>query len=148
MTSSREYPARPIVGVGGVTIRDGRVLLMRRARAPLQGEWSIPGGALDVGESIAEGVRREVAEETGVDVRVLGPIGTFERIIRDASGKVQYHYVILDYLCEAIGGEVRAGSDAVDAAWVAEGEVGRLALSETATNAVGKAFEMAKANSK
>ncbi|MGH9574774.1 MAG: NUDIX hydrolase [Candidatus Acidiferrales bacterium] len=144
MRENREYPVRPIVGVGGVTIRDGSVLLMRRARAPLQGEWSIPGGGLEVGEAIAEGVGREVQEETGIQVRVLDHIETFERIIRDDSGRVQYHYVILDYLCEAIGGELRAGGDATDVAWVRESELPKYSLRDTATRVIVKAFAMAR----
>lgn len=148
MRENREYPARPIVGVGGVTIRNDSVLLMRRAYAPLQGEWSIPGGGLDVGEAIAEGVRREVEEETGIQVRVHDHIETFERILRDGSGRVQYHYVILDYLCEAVGGELRAGGDATDAAWVTEADLPKYALRETATRVIVKAFAMAKSTIK
>ncbi|HKQ86385.1 MAG TPA: NUDIX hydrolase [Candidatus Acidoferrales bacterium] len=147
MRETREYPARPIVGVGGVTIRGGFVLLMRRAYQPLQGEWSIPGGGLDVGETIADGVRREVEEETGIHVRVLDHIETFERIVRDDFGRVQYHYVILDYLCEAVGGELRAGGDATDVAWVAEEELPKYSLRDTATRVIVKAFAMARARS-
>ena len=147
MRENREYPVRPIVGVGGVTIRDGSVLLMRRAHPPLQGEWSIPGGGLDVGEPIAEGVRREVEEETGIHVRVLDQIETFERIVRDDSGRVQYHYVILDYLCEAVGGELRAGGDATDVAWVEEGELPKYSLRDTAMRVIVKAFAMARGRS-
>lgn len=145
MRENREYPVRPIVGVGGVTIQDGRVLIMRRAYAPLQGEWSIPGGGLDVGETIADGIRREVEEETGILVRVFDQIETFERILRDDTGRVQYHYVILDYLCEAAGGELRAGSDATDVAWVAEEDLQKYRLRESATRVIAKAFAMGKA---
>ncbi|HKV46688.1 MAG TPA: NUDIX domain-containing protein [Candidatus Acidoferrales bacterium] len=147
MRENREYPMRPIVGVGGVTIRDGSVLLMRRARPPLQGEWSIPGGGLEVGEAIAEGVRREVEEETGIHARVLDHIETFERIVRDDSGRVQYHYVILDYLCEAVGGELRAGGDATDVAWVEENDLPKYSLRDTATRVIVKAFAMARGRS-
>lgn len=147
MRENREYPVRPIVGVGGVTIRDSSVLIMRRARPPLQGEWSIPGGGLEVGEPIAEGVRREVEEETGIHVRVLDHIETFERIVRDESGRVQYHYVILDYLCEAIGGELRAGGDATDVAWVPERELPKYSLRDTAMRVIVKAFAMARSRS-
>ena len=143
-TSSREYPARPIVGVGGVTIKDGQVLLIRRAHPPLQGEWSIPGGGLDTGETIIEGVRRELFEETGINVRVLSQIETLERIVLDQAGKVQYHYVILDYLCEMIDGDLRAGGDVTDAAWVRELELGAYRLSESASRVVAKAFTMAR----
>jgi 8-oxo-dGTP diphosphatase len=143
MNESREYPARPIVGVGGVAIRDGSVLLIRRAFPPLQGEWSIPGGALDVGETLIEGVRRELMEETGIEVRVLEHLETFERIMLDGTGRVQYHYVILDYLCEAVGGELRAGGDVSNAAWVAREELPAYALRETAMRVVEKAFAAA-----
>ena len=144
MKTSREYPNRPIVGVGGVTIHEERVLLIKRAYPPLQGQWSIPGGGLDVGETIADGVRRELKEETGIDVRVLDHIETFERIQRDASGRVQFHYVILDYLCELIGGEAQAGGDATAVTWSTEGELARCALTETATRVIQRAFVMAR----
>jgi len=148
MTGSREYPERPIVGVGGVTIQDGRVLLIKRVFPPLQGEWSIPGGGLDVGETIVEGVRRELLEETGVTVRVFDQIETFERIIYDDDERVQYHYVILDYYCEAESGEPKAGSDVTDAAWVAEGDLPAYKLRETATRVIVKALGIAKARAK
>lgn len=103
---------------------------------------------MDVGETIAEGVRREVEEETGIHVRVHDQIETFERILRDDSGRVQYHYVILDYLCEAIGGELRAGGDATDVAWVTEADLPKYALRETATRVIVKAFAMAQSRIK
>jgi 8-oxo-dGTP diphosphatase len=146
MKTSREYPERPIVGVGGVTIRDGSVLLIRRAWPPLEGEWSIPGGALDVGEALIEGVRRELMEETGIEVRVVEHLETFERIMLDGAGRVQYHYVILDYLCEARRGELRAGGDVSDAAWVKREELPQYALRETAARVIEKAFAAARAD--
>jgi 8-oxo-dGTP diphosphatase len=148
MKASREYPDRPIVGVGGVAIKDGRVLLIKRAFPPLQGEWSIPGGGLDVGETILQGIRRELLEETGVAVRVLDQIETFERIMYDDKERVQYHYVILDYYCEVESGEPRAGSDVTDAKWVAENDLAEYKLRETATRVIVKAFAMAKARAK
>ena len=120
---SREYPERPIVGVGGVVISHGRALLIKRGHPPLEGEWSIPGGTLEVGETLLEGVRRELGEECGIEVRVLDLIEVFERVFRDEAGKVRYHFVILDYLCEALSGEARAGSDVVDVAWATESEL-------------------------
>jgi 8-oxo-dGTP diphosphatase len=116
----REYPDRPVVGVGGVVIRDGRALLIRRGSPPLAGQWSIPGGTLELGETIAEGVRRELREETGLEVRVLDLIEVFDRIFPDGEGRPQYHFVILDYLCEAAAGTPRAGSDVTDVAWAGE----------------------------
>ena len=132
-----------MVGVGGVVISGGRALLVRRGRAPLAGQWSIPGGMLEVGETLVEGVRRELLEETGIEVRVGELIEVFERITPDSDGKTRYHFVVLDYLCEAVCGEARAGSDVVDVAWAAPTELGTFSISETATRVILKAFEMA-----
>lgn len=140
----REYPKRPVVGVGGVVISDGKALLIRRGHAPLQGQWSIPGGTLETGETIVEGIERELAEETGVKVRVLELIEVFERIFRDKEGRVQYHFVILDHLCEMTGGSIRAGGDVVDVAWAGEQELIKFGLTETATRVLKKAFRMAR----
>lgn len=144
MGQAREYPERPIVGVGGVVISQGRALLVRRGAPPLQGEWSIPGGMLETGETILEGVRRELAEETGVQVRVNGLIEVFERISLDEAGKHKYHYVVLDYYCDAIGGEPRAGSDAAAVTWVSEKDLDAYALSTAARRVIQKAFEMSR----
>lgn len=137
-----------MVGVGGVVISKGRALLVRRGSAPLEGQWSIPGGMLEVGETILEGVRRELAEETRLEVRVGDLIEVFERITPDRHGKTQYHFVVLDYLCEVLSGEARAGSDVVDVAWATPAELASYSISETATRVILKAFEMAaRANS-
>ncbi|MGB2887453.1 MAG: NUDIX hydrolase [Candidatus Acidiferrales bacterium] len=144
MPRKREYPDRPVVGVGGVVIENGRALLIRRGHPPLEGEWSIPGGALEIGETIAEGVRRELAEETGLEVRVLDLIEVFERIFPDGSGRPQYHFVILDYLCERVSGEPRPGGDAHDTAWAREGELPQFSLTPAATRVLEKAFFMAE----
>jgi ADP-ribose pyrophosphatase YjhB (NUDIX family) len=141
---SREYPPRPVVGVGGVVIADGRALLIRRGHAPLEGQWSIPGGTLEVGETIVEGIERELAEETGIQVRVLDLIEVFERIFRDKDGKVQYHFVIVDYICEMTGGAARAGGDVVDVAWAGEEELAKFKLTEAATRVLKKSFPMAR----
>jgi len=143
VADGREYPARPVVGVGGVVIAEGRVLLIRRGSEPLEGQWSIPGGTLEVGETIVEGVRRELAEETGLEVGVGELIEVFERISPDGEGKIKYHFVILDYLCERIRGEARAGSDVTDVAWATETELGQYGLTPTATRVIQKAFQMA-----
>jgi len=144
VTDGREYPERPLVGVGGVVIAEGRTLLIRRGSAPLEGQWSIPGGTLEVGETLVEGVRRELAEETGLEVRVLELIEVFERISPDGDGKTKYHFVILDYLCERIRGNARAGSDVTDVAWATESELVRYELTPTATRVIQKAFQMAR----
>jgi 8-oxo-dGTP diphosphatase len=142
MLAKREYPARPIVGVGGVVISGGRALLIRRAGPPLKGQWSIPGGMLELGETLVEGVQRELAEETGIEIRVLELIEVFERIELDAEGKARYHFVVLDYLCEAVRGEARAGSDVSDVVWAAPAEFRTYDLTEAATRVIEKAFRM------
>ena len=143
MPDGREYPERPLVGVGGVVISDGRALLIRRGGPPLEGQWSIPGGMLEVGETLLEGVRRELLEETGIEVRVRELIEVFERIDLDDGGKTRYHFVVLDYLCDRIRGQARAGSDVTDVVWAAPSELGKYSLTETATRVILKAFEMA-----
>lgn len=139
----REYPDRPVVGVGGVVIFKGRALLVRRGRAPFQGEWSIPGGMLELGETILEGVRRELREETGIDAEVIELLEVFERIALDDAGKPQYHYVVLDYFCEPLSGEARAGSDAAEVAWADEAELAQYSLTPTAIKVIRKALELA-----
>jgi ADP-ribose pyrophosphatase YjhB (NUDIX family) len=149
LASIREYPQLPVVGVGGVVIEDGRTLLIRRGSEPLRGEWSIPGGTLELGETLEAGVARELLEETGVEVRVLELIEVFDRIYDD-SGKIaqpgekrpRYHYVIADYLCERVSGEARAGSDVTDVAFAREDELTQYGLTETATRILRKAFAM------
>jgi 8-oxo-dGTP diphosphatase len=141
---SREYPERPFIGVGGVVISGNRVLLIQRGHPPLEGQWSIPGGMLELGETLIEGVRRELAEETGLDVRVLDLIEVFERVDLDPSGKPKYHFVVLDYLCEVSNEAATAGSDVVNVAWVDRADLERYSLTPTATRVITKAFEMAQ----
>lgn len=156
--SNREFPERPIVGVGGVIIAEERVLLARRGSEPMRGEWSIPGGALEVGESLAEGVMRELREETGLAVRVVELIEALDRILPEPSEyrqqavslegarpRARYHFVILDYLCEITGGEPRAGGDITELAFLREEELPRYALTPAVIRVVGKAFAMARA---
>lgn len=143
MSNKREYPERPVVGVGGVVIRDGRALLVRRGSEPLKGQWSIPGGTLELGETIAQGVVRELREETGLDVRVVELLEVFERIF-PGEGRPQYHFVILDYLCEAPNGTPQPGSDVTDVAFASEEELARYHLTPTATRVIQNAFRMAR----
>jgi 8-oxo-dGTP diphosphatase len=149
MTPKREYPDQPLVGVGGVVIDNGRALLIRRAGPPLEGRWSIPGGLLELGETLAQGVARELAEETGLEVNVLELIEAFERIHpelpRAGGSRPQYHFVILDYLCEVRGGALRAGSDALELAWAHEDQLAKFDLSLLATRVLQKAFAMGRA---
>lgn len=140
----REYPDRPVVGVGGVVIRDGRVLLVKRGSEPLKGQWSIPGGTLELGETIVEGVVRELSEETGLNVKVLELIEVFERIFPGDGSRPRYHFVILDYLCEAPEGAPRPGSDVTDVAFASEEELPQFALTPTATRVILRAFALAR----
>jgi ADP-ribose pyrophosphatase YjhB (NUDIX family) len=117
----REFPHAPLVGVGAVIVHEGRVLLVQRGRDPLKGHWTLPGGALEVGESLSDGVAREVREETGLEVAVGELVELLDRIHRE-EGRVRFHYVIADYLCRVTGGELRAGSDADAVRWVERAE--------------------------
>jgi ADP-ribose pyrophosphatase YjhB (NUDIX family) len=141
-----------MVGVGGVIVENGRALLIRRGSEPLLGEWSIPGGMLELGETLEEGVARELLEETGVIVRVIELIEVFDRIYLESTAGAQevqkrprFHYVIVDYLCERIAGEPAAASDVTDVAFASEEELGRYNLTETATRILKRAFAMARA---
>lgn len=144
MSSSREYPVRPVVGVGGVVLIGDRVVLIRRANEPRKGEWSLPGGTLELGETLREGVRRELSEEIGLEVEVGPLIEVFERIHPDADGRVRFHFIIFDYLCRSHSDTPLAGGDALEVALAGEGELGRFALSDTATRIIGRAFGMAR----
>jgi len=138
---SREYPERPIIGVGAVIIESGRVLLIKRGHAPLKGEWSLPGGALELGETLEEGICREVLEETGLIVEPISTIEVFDRISRDGEGRIQYHYVLVDYLCRLTGGTLACATDAADARWATLQELGPIA--PFTAEVIRKAFQMA-----
>jgi len=155
MSSWREYPRKPIVGVGGVVIEDGRALLIRRGSEPLLGQWSIPGGTLELGETLAEGAERELKEETGLEVRVLELIEVFERInfgrgadetwtTLEEKRRPRFHFVIADYLCQRISGAAVAGGDVTDVAWAGEAELEKFGLTATATRVIQKAFAMVR----
>jgi ADP-ribose pyrophosphatase YjhB (NUDIX family) len=121
--SERRYPERPILGVGAIIERDGCVLLVERGQEPLKGSWSVPGGVVEVGERLKDAVRREVREETGLEVEPVSVAEVFERIMSDPSGRTEYHYVLIDYLCRVRGGELCASSDASRAVWVRREEL-------------------------
>jgi len=155
MSSWREFPERPIVGVGGVVIEGGRALLIRRGTEPLLGQWSIPGGTLELGETLLEGTARELKEETGLEVKVLDMIEVFERInfgrgadetwsSLEEKRKPRFHFVIVDYLCQRISGAAIAGGDVTDVAWAQENELDRYLLTPTATRVIRKAFSLAR----
>lgn len=143
VSRGREYPERPVIGVGGVVIENGRALLVRRGRPPLKGEWSIPGGMLELGETLAEAVQRELEEETGLQVRVGDLMELFERI-ESAGARTRYHFVVADYLCERTAGVARAGGDVTEVAWVREEELTRYSLTDGAKRVLQKAFQVAQ----
>jgi 8-oxo-dGTP diphosphatase len=134
----REYPDNPLVGVGAVIIEGDRVLLIRRGQPPLLGEWSLPGGVLECGETLREAVAREAREETGLLVETGEMLGVYERVIRDGEKRVRYHYVLVDFLCRAIGGDLKAGSDAADVRWFTRDEIPALNLAYDANDVVRK----------
>ena len=135
---TREYPDNPLVGVGAVVVKDGRVLLIRRGQEPLLGEWSLPGGALECGETLREATIREGREETGLVVETAEMLGVYERVVRDEDGRVRYHYVLIDFLCRAVAGELRAGSDASEAQWFESDEFESLNLPGDTRDVISK----------
>jgi ADP-ribose pyrophosphatase YjhB (NUDIX family) len=137
----REFLEHPLVGVGGVVIYRNHALLIRRGSEPLKGEWSIPGGLLELGEELEAGVKREIKEETGLEVELLECILVFDRIIREGL-RVKYHYVIVDYLCRRKRGRLRAASDAIDARWVRREDLPKYHLPDLATKVILRAFEL------
>jgi 8-oxo-dGTP diphosphatase len=144
VNDTRQYPARPIVGVGAVVLdSDGRVLLIRRRFEPLAGQWSLPGGTLEIGETLEAGAAREILEETGLSVAVGPVIEVFDRIIRDDESRVRYHFVLVDYLCRPTGGTLAAGSDVDDAVFVEPGRLADYYLTAKATAVIARALELA-----
>ena len=145
----REYPESPLVGVGAVVVdpdplKQPRVLLIRRGTAPLLGEWSLPGGVLECGETLRDAVVREAREETGLTVECGDMLGVYERVIRAEDGRVRYHFVLLDFLCRRLSGDLLAGSDAAEAGWFTRDELPALNLAYDASDVVLKGLTRAK----
>jgi 8-oxo-dGTP diphosphatase len=140
----RDYPEHPIIGVGAVIVEGDRVLLVRRDTEPLRGEWSVPGGMLELGEKLRDGVRREVEEETGIAVEPGEVLDVFDSIFTDTLGRTQYHYVLIDYLCRVISGEARAGSDVSDVRWVGSEALPAMELRESIEQVVRKGLLRAR----
>jgi 8-oxo-dGTP diphosphatase len=141
--STRRYPERPIVGVGAVIVQDGRVVLIKRKFEPLAGQWSLPGGTLELGESLAAGVAREIQEETGLEVAVGPVVEVFDRILFDPDARVRYHFVLIDYLCRPIGGRLVAGSDVTDAVLASPEELSGYRMTPKAVAVAERGLRMA-----
>jgi 8-oxo-dGTP diphosphatase len=141
---SRQYPGQPIVGVGAVIMKDGKVVLVKRRFEPLAGQWSLPGGRLELGETLEAGLAREMLEETGLEVEVGPVVDVFDRILLDPERKVRYHYVLIDYLCRPIGGTLTHGSDVAAAELVDPGELDRYRLTPKATSVIEKALDVGR----
>ncbi|MBZ5719520.1 MAG: NUDIX hydrolase [Acidobacteriia bacterium] len=139
----REYPQTPFVGVGAIIIEQDRVVLVKRGNPPRAGEWSIPGGVLEVGEMLREAAGREAWEETGLTVEPADLLGVYDRVVRDQGGRILYHYVLIDFLCRRISGELQAGGDAAEVGWFTQREAGQLRLAEDTADVIRLGFERA-----
>jgi 8-oxo-dGTP diphosphatase len=137
----REFPEVPLVGVGSIIIEDSRVLLVKRAHPPLLAQWSIPGGVLEVGELLREAAIREAREETGLIVEPGELLGVYDRILRNVEQRVQYHYVLIDFLCRRVAGDLAAASDAAEVRWFSRDELPALKLAEDTLDVIRKGFD-------
>ena len=146
---NREFPSQPLVGVGAIIIEpgrnsgrenDARVVLVKRAHPPIQGQWSIPGGVLEVGELLRDAAVREAREETGLIVKPGELLGVFDRVLHHADGRVQYHYVLIDFLCRRLAGDLAAASDASEVRWFGREELSALNLAEDTLDVIRKGF--------
>jgi 8-oxo-dGTP diphosphatase len=140
----RKYPEQPLVGVGAVVFRGDQVLLVRRGQEPARGSWSLPGGLVELGETLEAALRREVLEETGLAVTILGLSAVLDRIYRDPDGRIPYHYVLVDYACEYEAGELAPGSDVTAAQFVPLAELEGLALPRYTARVIRRAWEQKK----
>ena len=139
---SREYPERPIVGVGAVIVDNRNVVLIRRRYEPLKGQWSLPGGTVEVGETLEAALAREMLEETGLVVDVGPVIEVFDRIMRDEQRRVRYHFVLIDYLCRPSAGDLRAGSDVEAAVWADPRHLARYELTDKARSVIERGLKL------
>jgi 8-oxo-dGTP diphosphatase len=144
VNDTRQYPDRPIVGVGGVIVDEGKVVLIRRRYEPLKGQWSLPGGTVEVGETLEAALAREMLEETGLVVDVGPVIEVFDRIMRDEQRRVRYHFVLIDYLCWRVAGDLHAGSDVDAAVWGDPQRLAEYELTDKATSVIERGLTLAR----
>lgn len=141
MTSSREYPQRPIPGVGVVVCKGDAVLVIQRGNPPRRGDWGIPGGAVELGETWREAAQREVREECGIEIVLGDVIDAVDMIFRDGDGRVQYHYTLVDFVADYVSGDLRAATDVLDARWLPLSEVSTFELPEVTRKVIQKALK-------
>ena len=148
----RKYPKHPLVGVGALIFtrsgRRGPILLVERGGEPLKGYWSLPGGLVETGELLEDAVRREILEETGLRIEPVSRFDIFERIMRDSQGRAEYHYLLVDYVCKVVGGELRAGDDVSRAAWVRRAELDQYRITEGTREVIERAYARARSTPK
>jgi len=142
---TRSYPDRPYVGVGAAIVRDGEVLLVKRKHEPLRGQWSLPGGAVEAGETLQACLTREMREETGLEIEVGPVVEVLDRITHDAEGRVAFHFVLIDYLCRPVGGALRPGSDVEEAAFVGSPGLPEYELPDEALRVIARALRLGAA---
>ncbi len=136
----REFPEVPLIGVGAIIVEGERVVLVKRAHPPLQAQWSIPGGVLEVGELLREAAVREAREETGLTVEAVELLGVYDRVLRDPEQRVQYHYVLIDFLCRRVAGDLAAATDAAEVKWFTQKQLPALNLAEDTVDVIQKGF--------
>jgi len=137
----RDYPDRPIVGVGAIVVDEEQALVVRRGKEPLKGHWSIPGGAVELGETLREAAAREAREETGLIVEAEEVLEVLDSIYRDPEGRTRFHYVLVDFVCRRLGGELRAASDVSEARWITLEDLPELQMTQTAERVIKKALK-------
>jgi len=138
--SRSEYPEQPRVAVGAVVFKDDRILLIRRGKAPSRGVWSIPGGCVELGETLQDAAEREIHEETGLTVTARDPFFTFDVIDRDETGRIRFHYVIVDLMADYVSGEIRAGDDALEVCWASASQIKDMNLSDITRELLNRKF--------